>query len=181
MTPCNNCTLNFKTEKTRKTGYFQIIWCNVFQWNVAYLFIRRSLFSRINPQWFAWIFLEIFEIQSWKSGKTWKLASFPCWGRKNLADLFLIFPARLKTWPNAFHSYSFIKLSRNEALFSQFYQTVTMETMTITKILASVFAIYFQVLWLHKVSLPLSGREKKLSIIKSFNFFVSDHLNVQCP
>ena len=64
-------------------------------------------------------------------------------------DLFLVFPGQFKTQPKTFHSYSFIKLSRNEAfdgLFSQFYQTATIEIVAVTKISTSVFAIHFQVL-----------------------------------
>ena len=58
---------------------------------------------------------------------------------------------------------------------STFYQTVTLETMTATKILTSFFAVYFQVLLMYKVSLPSSGR-KKLVNNQNFRFFVSDHL-----
>ena len=37
------------------------------------------------------------------------------WRQEKLADLFLVFAARLKTSPKVFHLYSFIKHSRNEA------------------------------------------------------------------
>ena len=37
------------------------------------------------------------------------------WWQEKLADLFLVFPARLKTSPKVFHLYFFIKHSRNEA------------------------------------------------------------------
>ena len=34
--------------------------------------------------------------------------------QEKLADLFLVFPARLEAWPKVFHSYSFIKVVRNK-------------------------------------------------------------------
>ena len=66
--PCKKCTLNFKKqhseENLNKTGYCQIIasaiWFHVFQSNLAHLFSRRFILSRINPQGFALIFLNIF-------------------------------------------------------------------------------------------------------------------------
>ena len=54
-------------------------------------------------------------IKSLKSGKTEKSGFVPMSRQEKLADLFLVFPTRLGTWPTAFHSYSFIKRSRNEA------------------------------------------------------------------
>ena len=63
------------------------------------------------------------------------------------------------------------------ALFSQFYQTITMQTMTVTKIWTSVLVMYIQILWLYKVPLPSSGRRKSYQWSKSSIFFVSDHLN----
>ena len=51
-----------------------------------------------------------------------------------------------------------------------------METMTVRKISTSVLAMYFQVLLVCKVLLPPDDQEKKLSVIKIFKFFVSDHL-----
>ena len=54
-----------------------------------------------------------------------------------------------KTRPKAFHSYSFIKRSRKEAfnpVTVNFNQTFTMEMMTVSKILTSFWAMYFQVL-----------------------------------
>ena len=51
-------------------------------------------------------------IDIWKVEKKHeKVALFPCRGR----NLFLVFPATLETWPKAFHSYPFIKRSRNDA------------------------------------------------------------------
>ena len=50
-----------------------------------------------------------------------------------------------------------------------------MTTIAIRKISTSVLAMYFQVPPPYKVSLSSSGR-KKLSMIKIFKFFVSDHL-----
>ena len=54
-------------------------------------------------------------IQSLKRGKTRKGGLVPMQRQEKLADLFLVFAARLETWPNVFHSYSFIKRFRNEA------------------------------------------------------------------
>ena len=53
-------------------------------------------------------------IQILKSGKTRKSGRVPMSRQEKLADLFLVFPDRLETWPKAFHSYSFIKCSKNE-------------------------------------------------------------------
>ena len=87
--------------------------------------------------------------QSLKSGKTRKSGLVPMSKQEKLTDLSLIFPTTLETWLKVFRSYYFIKRSRNEAfkaLFSQFYQTVAMETMTFRKISISLLAMYFQVL-----------------------------------
>ena len=56
------------------------------------------------------------------------------------------------------------------ALFSPFYQMVTMEMMTIRKISTSVLAVYFQVLGLYKVALPSSGRRKSYQWSKFSDF-----------
>ena len=52
-------------------------------------------------------------------------------------------------------------------------QTVTMETTTARKISPSVLAMYFQVL---AVQSFIPWQEKKLSMIKIIQIFVSDHL-----
>ena len=52
-------------------------------------------------------------------------------------------------------------------------QTVTMETTTARKISPSVLAMYFQVLTVQSF---IPWQEKKLSMIKIIQIFVSDHL-----
>ena len=54
-------------------------------------------------------------IQRLKSGKTRKSGIVLMSRQKKLADLFMVFPARLETLPKVFHSYSFIRCPRNEA------------------------------------------------------------------
>ena len=87
-------------------------------------------------------------IQSLKSGKHDKVALFPGRGKTNL---------RIYSWyylPDIKHDQKrficILSLNFQEmrplSIFNQFYQTVTMETMTVTKILTSVLAICFQVL-----------------------------------
>ena len=105
-------------RKLKKTSYFQIIasavWFHVFRWNFTYLFSCFFYITNKSPR----ICLNILGdsvIQSLKSGKARENGLVPMSRQEKLADLFLAFPARLETWPKAFHSYSFIKRSRNEA------------------------------------------------------------------
>ena len=111
MIPCKMRVKFFKATfwKPERAGYFQIIvsavWFSVFQWNFAQLFGGLFLFARINLQRFAWIFFEILWSKFWENWKTWKSDLVPMSRKEKLADLFLIFPTRLKTWPKVFHSY----------------------------------------------------------------------------
>ena len=101
-----------------KNWLFQIIasavWFHVFNetWHIclwSFLVIRNKS---------ARIYLNIFGdfvIQSLKSGQTRKRGLVPISRQEKPAYLFLVFPARLETWQKAFHSYSFIERSRNEA------------------------------------------------------------------
>ena len=87
-------------------------------------------------------------IQSLKSGKTQKVASLPRRGRKNLGIYSWYFLPDLKLREKGFiciPSVNFLEM-RPLGTFGQFYQTVTMETMTVTKILTSVLAMYSKVL-----------------------------------
>ena len=86
-------------------------------------------------------------IQSLKSGKTRKSGLIPMSRQEKLAELFLVFPARLQTRPKRFISIPSLNVPkmRPSGAFSQFYQTGTMETMTVTKLSTSVLAMYFQV------------------------------------
>ena len=64
--------------------------------------------------------------------------------------------------------------------FSQFYQTVTMETMTIKKNFAFSFDYVFQSRIVTLQSFfTIKWQERKLSIIKIFKFFVSERLKGQ--
>ena len=66
------------------------------------------------------IYLNIFGdsvIQSLKSGNTRKSGLVPMSRQEKLADLLLLFAARLETWQKAFHSYSIIERYRNEAFW----------------------------------------------------------------
>ena len=113
-------------------------------------------------------------MQSSKSGKTRKSGLVLMSRQGKFADLFLVFPVWLETWPKAFHLYSFFKCSRNEAFkpfFSQFDQRVAMEMMTVRNIATSVLAMYFQILWMCKVSSPSNGRRKSYQWSK-FSIFL---------
>ena len=54
-----------------------------------------------------------------------------------------------------------------------------METMTVTKMLTLVFAIYSQVLYLNKVSSPSSGRKNVMNN-QNFQFFFLTTLRTTC-
>ena len=108
-------------KKTKKPGYFQIIasavWFHVLQWNLLVHLLRNSsLLSQINKDLFEyfWRFRKP-KLQKWRN--TWKSGVVPMSRQEKFADLFLVFPARLETWPKAFHSYSFFKCSRNEVFW----------------------------------------------------------------
>ena len=63
-------------------------------------------------------------------------------------DLYLVFPARLEHDHKCFiriPSLNFPEM-RSSGTFSQFYQMIAMETMTVYKKLSSVYAMHFQVL-----------------------------------
>ena len=60
-------------------------------------------------------------------------------------------------------------------LFSEFYKMVTMETMTVTKILTSVFAKFYDCTKFHYHE--MAG--KKLSINKIFNFLFLTTLKLE--
>ena len=74
------------------------VWYNLCQWSLADLFIGSTLLSRINPR-ICWDILRDIVIKSTKNGKTLKLASVLCRGRKSWGV-------------KQFHSHSYIKLSR---------------------------------------------------------------------
>ena len=117
-------------------------------------------------------------IQSLKSGKTWKCGLVPMSRQEKLADLFLVFPARLQTWPKAFHSYFFIKHSKNEAFrhFLVNFMKQLHRNDDRHKKIDSQFLLYIfpssttAKLHYHQVT------GKKLSTIKIFKIFLSDHL-----
>ena len=116
-----------------------------------------------------------------KSGKTRKSGLVAKSQQEKLADLFLVFPVK-------HNQKRFIRIFslnvpeiRSSALFSQFYQTVTMETMTIIKILTSVLAIYFQSSIPVQRFITIKWQGKKLLMIKVFTFFLPDHLNLFKP
>ena len=87
-------------------------------------------------------------LQSFKSEKTRKISLVPVPKHENLADLFLILPGQLQTSSKRFHLYSFIKLSKNEALrpfLVIFIEFVAMETTIVIKNLISIFGEHSQV------------------------------------
>ena len=93
-----------------------------------------------------------------------------------LANLFLIFPTRPKAWTKAFHSYSFIKLSRIEVFrpfLVNFIIRLLLETMTV-KNFKLQFSLYVPKFY--------DGRkfhhQGNLSTIDIFTFFVSDHIKI---
>ena len=75
-------------------------------------FVLFNKFERIHLNMFAWRNCNP-NFEKWKNTKKWL---FPMSQQEKFADLFLIFSGRLKRRRKAFHSYSFFKLSRNEAL-----------------------------------------------------------------
>ena len=98
---------------------------------------------------FAKICLNSFDdtvIQNLKSGKTRKSGFIPMVRQEKLEDLFLVFLPDLK-----YHQKRFIRIPSLNVpemwpfdTFSQFYQTVTMGTMSFRKIWTSVMAMYSQ-------------------------------------
>ena len=98
------------------------------------------------------------------------------------ADLFLVFSAGRKTWPKAFHSYSFIKLSRSEAsghFLVNFMKWSPWKPWRVQKFrlqfwLCTCISKFYDCTKVHYHQ--VAG--EKLSMIKIFNCFVSDHLNL---
>ena len=95
-----------------------------------------------------------------------------------LADLFLVFPARLETWPKVFHLYSFIKHSKNEAFkhfLVNFVKRLPWKRWPLQK-----FRLQFRLCIPSSMTvqsfIAIKWQEKKLSMIKIFKIFVSDHL-----
>ena len=147
--PYNKWESNFKEQhfgKPQKNWHCQIILSRLFPCVSMKLstFVQWSFLVIRNTS--ARICLNIFGdtvIQSLK------VASFPCRGRENL---------RIYSWyslPDSKHdqrcfiripSLNLPKTRHLVTLVMQFYQTIAMETMTVAKILTSVFAIYFHVL-----------------------------------
>ena len=121
---CKKCTLNFKTRHLKKTKNSWLFSDHCLCHLVSCISIKLGTFV-----W--WPFLVIKNkssriyfnicgdsvIKSLKSREAQKVASFPCRGRKNLwiYSWYSLSNSRLETRPKAFHSYSFIKRSRNEA------------------------------------------------------------------
>ena len=94
-----------------------------------------------------------YRLRPFRGEMSWKIMESQNWSRTIhfYATTFttLILPGQLQMWSEKFHLYSFIKLTKNEwgfkALFSHFCWIVAMETMTVMKILISIFGEYFQV------------------------------------
>ena len=114
---------------------------------------------------------------------TWAKSLFKCprvaqGGMVMLGIDWYIIPARLQTWSKAFNLYFSIKHSRNKAFrhflvgFIKSYH----ENNHCHKNFDLVFAIYFQVLWLCKVSLPSSGRKTSYQQSKFSAFLFLDQL-----
>ena len=91
------------------------------------------------PNKFARICLNIFGdtvIQRFKSRRTRKKSLVPMSRQKKLADLFLVFPSRPKHDQTRFNRILSLNFPAMRPLgtFTQFYQTVAMETMIVTNI-----------------------------------------------
>ena len=133
--------------------------------------------------------------QRFKKVKNTKSGLVPMSRQEKLADLFLVFLARLETWPK--DSYSFIKHSRNGA-FRHFL--VNLNKCTFRHFLVNfdnfnkLFNLFyhgngdrhknfdFSFDYVFPISMTIQSfstvnwQKKKLSMIEIFNFFVSDHL-----
>ena len=111
-------------------------------------------------------------IQSLKSGKTRK-SGFVAMSRKKKPAV--LFPARLETWPKAFHLYFLIKSSRNEAFrhfLVKYIKRLPWKHDRYKNFNFSVFPSSMNV----QSFIIIRWQERKLSMIKIFKCFVSDHL-----
>ena len=122
MILCRKCALNFKRrhfkEKPQKLAISNHCICCLVPCISMKLgtFVQWSFLIITNK--FARICSNIsgdYVMQTSNSGKTRKSGLFLMSRQENLADLFLVFPVRHETRPKAFHSYSLIKCSKNEA------------------------------------------------------------------
>ena len=111
--------------------------------NQSYYQNNQSYWKTINPTTDLLLLGKIsFPYTTFGNPKKWKNTKsglVPISRKNKLADLYLVFPARLEACPKAFRFVRIPLLNapcRNETFrhFNQFHQTVTMETMTITKI-----------------------------------------------
>ena len=107
--PCKKCALNFKKRHFEKK-------------TPQKLAIFKSLPEPFSSVYFSETCLMVLSYSSKKFARVWwnifgniLIQLVPMSRKEKLTNLFLEVPDRLKTWPKALHSYSFIKLSRNEA------------------------------------------------------------------
>ena len=134
-----------------KNGYIhsshclsRLVQCISFEF-YTFLFGGYSLFSPINPQGFAslsWTYYNP-KFEKWKNTKKWPR----CHIEAGKSCRFI--PDRdLRHDQKPFHSYSSLNFPEMRPLstYSQFYQVVTLEMMTLTKILVSVFIIYSHII-----------------------------------
>ena len=126
MTLCKKCTLYFKMQHFKETKNSWLFSNHCLCHLVPCISIKLG-----TVVW--WPFLVIknkssriyfnifgdFVIKSLKSRETQKVVSFPCRSRKNLwiYSWYSLSNSRLTTRPKAFHSYSFLERSRNEAFY----------------------------------------------------------------
>ena len=101
-------------------------------------------------------------IQSLKRGKRRKSGLAPMSRQENVRIYFWCSLPYLKHDKKPFIRIPSLNVAEMRPLgtFSQFFQTVTMERMTVRNISTSVLAMDFQVLSVCKLSLPSSGRRK---------------------
>ena len=112
--------------------------------------------------------------------KQQKINLVPIPRHENLADLFLILPGQLQMSSKRFHLYSFIKLSKNEALrpfLVIFVEWLTWKPRPLWKFW---FQFLVNILKLFKGAKFDYDKRNEKNVIWNWNFqifFVSDHLN----
>ena len=126
--------------------YFNETWHICFVVLICYHeYIRKDLLEHFwrfcNPKFEKW--------------KTRKSGLVPMLRQEKRAHLFLVFPAKLETSPKAFHSYSFIKRSRNKAFrhyFVNFIKRLPWKRRPLEKFRLQ-FWLYISKFYNYKVSL----------------------------
>ena len=97
----------------------------------------------------------------------------PTLRQEKIWDLLLVFPAKLETWPKAFHSYSFIKRSRNEAF--RYFLVNFIKWLPLEKFRLQFWLCILEFYDCKKFQYHQVAGEKVINN-QNFQVFVSDHL-----